>query len=82
MFLKNRTLSSKIKRSKVTDYAALTKMHSFEQRNSRVIECFISSGMLFQTNASRYDKLFLNTLILGLGIRTFLLLTNRKFKVE
>ena len=38
--------------------------------------------MLFQTNAPEYDKLFLNKLILGLGIRNFLLLTDRKFKVE
>ena len=38
--------------------------------------------MLFQTNAPEYDKLFLNKLILGLGIRIFFLLTDRKFKVE
>ena len=38
--------------------------------------------MLFQTNAPEYDKLFLNKLILGLGIRKCLLLTDRKFKVE
>ena len=38
--------------------------------------------MLFQTNAPEYDKLFLNKLILGLGIRKYLLLTDRKFKVE
>ena len=30
MFLKNRNISSKIKRSKVTDYAALTKPVSAE----------------------------------------------------
>ena len=36
--------------------------------------------MLFQTNAP--NKLFLNKLILGLGIRKCLLLTDRKFKVE
>ena len=38
--------------------------------------------MLFQTNAPEYDKLFLNKLILGLGIRKCLSLTDRKFKVE
>ena len=38
--------------------------------------------MLFQTNAPEYDKLFLNKLILGLGIRKCLLFTDRKFKVE
>ena len=38
--------------------------------------------MLFQTNAPEYDKLFLNKLILGLGIRKCLLLTDRKCKVE
>ena len=38
--------------------------------------------MLFQTNAPEYDKLFLKKLILGLGIRKCLLLTDRKFKVE
>ena len=38
--------------------------------------------MLFQTNASEYDKIFLNKLILGMGIRKCLLLTDRKFKVE
>ena len=43
---------------------------------------FLSFGMLFQTNAPEYDKLFLNKLILGLGIKTFLLLTERKFEVE
>ena len=43
---------------------------------------FISGGMLFQTNASEYDKLFLNKLILGLGFRKCLLLTDRKLRVE
>ena len=38
--------------------------------------------MLFQTNAPEFDKLFLNKLILGLGIRKCLLLTDRKFEVE
>ena len=38
--------------------------------------------MLFQTNAPEYDKLILNKVILGLGIRNYLLLTYRKFKVE
>ena len=38
--------------------------------------------MLFQTNATEYDKLFLNKLILDLGIRKCLLLTDRKSKVE
>ena len=38
--------------------------------------------MLFQTNAPEYDKLFLNKLILGLGIRKCLLLTDRKFKAS
>ena len=43
---------------------------------------FISSGMLFQTNKPENDKLFLNKLILGLGIRKCSLLTGRKLKVE
>ena len=38
--------------------------------------------MLFQTNAPEYNKLFLNKLVLGFGIRKCLLLTDRKFKVE
>ena len=38
--------------------------------------------MLCQTYAPEYDKLFLNKLILGFGIRKCLLLTDRKFKVE
>ena len=37
--------------------------------------------MLFQTIAPEFDKLFLNKLILGLGIRKCLLLTDRKFTV-
>ena len=43
---------------------------------------FISTGMLFRTNAPEYDKLFLNKLILGLCIRKCLFFTDRKFKVE
>ena len=41
----------------------LTRMYSFEQRNLESENFFISSGMLFQTNAPEYDKLFLNKLI-------------------
>ena len=48
----------------------LTRMHSFEQRNFDII-MFISSGMLFQTNAPEYHKQFLNELNLNVGIRQF-----------
>ena len=41
VFLKNRNIISKIKRSKVTDYAALTELF---QHN--LIQCFLSQGML------------------------------------
>ena len=33
VFLKNRNISSKIKRSKVTDYAALNKANSFDTKS-------------------------------------------------
>ena len=37
--------------------------------------------MLFQITAPEYDKLFLNKLIFGLGIKKFLLATERKLDV-
>ena len=36
VFLKNRNISSKIKRSKVTDYAALRGRYAFENRNKEI----------------------------------------------
>ena len=37
--------------------------------------------MLFKITAPEYDKLFLNILIFGLGIKKFLLATERKLDV-
>ena len=37
--------------------------------------------MLFQITAPEYDKLFLNRLIFGLGIKKFLLVTENKLEV-
>ena len=44
MFLKNRNISSKIKRSKVTDYAALTGilMLDDDEKEMRCFPCFFS----------------------------------------
>ena len=59
-----------------SNYVTVLKKKGF-----RVIESFISSEMLFQTNVHEYDKRFLNKLILGLIIRKFQLITDCIFKV-
>ena len=51
-------------------------------KDSIVLEFFIYIGMLFQTVAPEYEKLFLNKLILGLGIMKFPLDVDLKFSCE
>ena len=41
----------------------------------------MSNGMLFQMIAPEYDKLFLNEFSFGLGIKKFLLVTDRKLEI-
>ena len=50
MFLKNRNISSKIKRSKVTDYAALSKVSIFNMDSDckqKVFHVYLKNNLKF-----------------------------------
>ena len=62
------TISLKKKKKKKRCTFVFTKLMNLESWH------FISSRILFQTNAPEYDKLFLKKVISDLGIKKFLLL--------
>ena len=56
VLLKNRNISSKIKRSKVTDYAALSETFSFDHRHLYVESSILIRDLLFWVFVRLFGK--------------------------